>query len=478
VGFGVGTATYRAVVRTRTSVSLRATAEPRKRLHSRVRALARLLLWRQLAGSPRSADMENTRMSWSFDRTFSFGLVAALALAGCTGAPDSAVAARRAAADTLADDDDPLVGEADLPGDATPTDDGAAAASWHPNRCRSAPMPRGAHLRVDLSATWNKPPYAVPAVYASTGSSFGGYQDWDAGGLWPALAANTQILSGEFGGDSRGDLAKVGVGILRSGLRVIDIRMRYARDGWFEGATWLDRSGRSPDDTKDSIWIAGNFDGRGATDIAEVYRDGSQASLRVYVNRGGSFEPQVWATRIGQWSNSRWVAGYFNDDNITDLVQIRKDGNDNTLDVHLSTGWSFYPVNWASHDGGWMDSTEFLPADINGDGFTDVVAVWNDSGSSTSIAVYPSRGDHFDTHYQMADHKDRWINGTKWIAGDFDGDGLSDIAAVRNVGNANQLTVRRSDGTFLLPAGDPWSSNNGGWDDVNAWCSGRFTALD
>jgi hypothetical protein len=60
----------------------------------------------------------------------------------------------------------------------------------------------------------------------------------------------------------------------------------------------------------------------------------------------------------------------------------------------------------------------------------------------------------------------------KWIPGDFNGDGTSDIAAVWENNGVNVLTVRASDGASFGVA--HWSEDNGGWIPTTAWCAGTF----
>ncbi len=61
---------------------------------------------------------------------------------------------------------------------------------------------------------------------------------------------------------------------------------------------------------------------------------------------------------------------------------------------------------------------------------------------------------------------------SKWMPGDFNGDGRTDIAAAWNNNGNNMLTVRRSDGGRMTPA--HWATNMDVWIDTSAWCAGKF----
>jgi hypothetical protein len=74
-----------------------------------------------------------------------------------------------------------------------------------------------------------------------------------------------------------------------------------------------------------------------------------------------------------------------------------------------------------------------------------LAAPWNDGGLTT-IAVYPSDGSRFPGWAQWAIRDGGWGDEVKWTSGDFNGDGKSDIGAIWNNGGSNTLTVRLSNG--------------------------------
>jgi len=81
----------------------------------------------------------------------------------------------------------------------------------------------------------------------------------------------------------------------------------------------------------------------------------------VYLSDGARFPGWTqWSVRDGGWIDSpsaNWAAGDFNGDGKTDLVAIWNDGGQNTLTVSQSTGSSFTRSHWATNAGGWRDTT-------------------------------------------------------------------------------------------------------------------------
>ena len=65
-----------------------------------------------------------------------------------------------------------------------------------------------------------------------------------------------------------------------------------------------------------------------------------------------------------------------------------------------------------------------------------------------------------------------WADTIRWVAGDFNADGLSDIVAIWNDGGANTLTVRASTGSTF--SGAHWDIRDGGWMDSTKWVAGKF----
>jgi len=141
----------------------------------------------------------------------------------------------------------------------------------------------------------------------------------------------------------------------------------------------------------------------------------------------------------------RVASGDVNGDGIPDLLVV---GHDNTLNVRLGLGSDrFGPV--ASYP--LRNHANYLvSADLNHDGFADVVVAHDGSGQPVFVTAFLGSG--------TGDLHRSWELGTPYntsmgiCAGDFDGDGNEDVAVAVSDNRAAALVFEGSgDGTFRAP---------------------------
>jgi hypothetical protein len=179
--------------------------------------------------------------------------------------------------------------------------------------------------------------------------------------------------------------------------------------------------------------------------VAAPWNDGGQATFAVFSSDGSRFTGwNQWAIRDGGWGDEvRWVSGDFDGDGLSDIGAAWNNGGENVLTVRRSTGSSLVGEHWLEHAGGWIPTTAWMAGDFDGDSLDDIAGAWNNGGQA-SIAVFPSDGTSFPGWTQWADRDGGWGDEVKWVAGDFDGDGMTDIGAGWNNEGSLTLTVRRS----------------------------------
>ncbi|MDX2005584.1 MAG: M57 family metalloprotease [Meiothermus sp.] len=327
------------------------------------------------------------------------------------------------------------------------------------NACVSSPL----RPMASLAAAWNDGGLASFAVYPSTGSAFAYHQQrLVRNGGW---SDSVKWASGDFDGDGRSDIGAVWN---NSGNNTLTVRL--ARGSTFAQAHWLLNGGGWMAST---AWLPGDFDGDGRTDLAGIWNDGGLVSIAVYLSTGSGFRPPVqWSRRDGGWGDSvKWVPGDFDGDGRTDIAAAWNNNGRTTLTVRRSAGSSFTHTHWRVDANYWFSASSFLAGDFDGDGQADLAEVWNDLGLN-SINVYLSLKTSFAPRMAWATRDGGIPADVKWIPADFNGDGRTDIAAVWEYFGGNVLTVRASSGSRFSAA--HWSTNAGGWMASTAWCAGRF----
>ncbi|MER5485033.1 FG-GAP-like repeat-containing protein [Streptomyces sp. NPDC002812] len=184
---------------------------------------------------------------------------------------------------------------------------------------------------------------------------------------------------------------------------------------------------------------AGDFNGDGISDLMAIWNDGT---LHLYKGDGkGKVVDAVTVTQGGNtWGTvKQFTAGDFTGDGIADLMAVWNDG---TLHLYKGTGdGQLAPESKVNTGGNTWSTVKLLPGgDFNGDGIADLMAVWNNG----TLHYYPGDGTG-----QIGNEVPVLLGGSTWgtvlhmTAGDFNGDGISDLMAVWNDGS---LHLYKGDG--------------------------------
>ncbi|MEU3610172.1 trypsin-like serine protease, partial [Streptomyces sp. NPDC035033] len=256
------------------------------------------------------------------------------------------------------------------------------------------------------------------------------------------------------------------------------------------GARW----GQARENLPASQELSGDFDGDGKTDTAVLHKyaptstGAHHTAVWKFTSTGaGTYHPvRAWDNLAStpaswSWDLSKSVAGDFNGDGRTDIAVLYDlgaqtgGGYRTRLWTFTSNGTGFdAPVlKWDSGTTSWnWDLVKPVAGDFDGDGRSDIAVLYDlgaqtGGGYRTRLWTFTSNGAGFDAPVV------KWDSGTaswnwdlvKPVAGDFTGDGKADLAALYDLGQQADQSYRTRLWTF--------TSNGAGFDaPVLKWDSG------
>jgi Salmonella virulence plasmid 65kDa B protein/FG-GAP-like repeat len=236
-------------------------------------------------------------------------------------------------------------------------------------------------------------------------------------------------------------------------------------------------------------YLQGDFNGDGKQDLLHLVSD---SEVRVWLSNGdGTFDKRPayrpWPDYQISANNYRYEVGDFNGDGKTDIIHFV---NNRYAHVWLSNGDGTFTPQQAfpntgyvlgvdGDEGGVTSGYRYITGDFNGDGRTDLVHfVTNSRGSY--VHVWLSNGDGTfwirDPYGPAAvgTHPGYRVdsNNFNYKSGDFDGDGKTDLIHFYN-NNYAYVWLSNGDGTFRLPAAFPNTGYSVGANDYN-YITGDF----
>jgi hypothetical protein len=244
-----------------------------------------------------------------------------------------------------------------------------------------------------------------------------------------------------------------------------------ANDGGFHAATRVFDTGGSPSAPDDRFrQVRGDFDGDGRTDIAMLDQlSGERLALDLLVTDGTSYGArQVWSSgdEVLPISAARVLSGDFTADGKADIaLQLGVAGGGWRVLVFPGGALST-PVPWYQSDVGYAQA-RLVSGDFDGDGTTDLAELRDEGGCRVSVRTYRSTGTAF------ADGVLRWDSGpgaycadrSTPVTGDVDGDGRDDIVALYGTGSDTSMQVFTSAAGFVP---QPWWHRTGEFDAAKA----------
>jgi RHS repeat-associated protein len=324
---------------------------------------------------------------------------------------------------------------------------------------------------------------AVQMEYAPESKSFTSSKLWYQGS---AAYPNTdtywgwvedQYRFGDFDGDGKADVLHYDTWGYQGGQMGCNSVALSNGSGFNRAECWSKGGSFNGDyGWRQSIPVS-DFDGDGKTDFAYIIYGYYGPGLTNYVvglSKGFGYgvtgspnytgeagfgltqNTNTWLYSLGWLTRSGAVWAYFrtadfNADGKTDVVYL---GTNGALEVSLSTGSSFTTAApWATVGSASLSRYRF--ADFSGDGKDDVLFI--DVDGSYQVAV--STGSGFDTSSLPWGAMVNGGDSSRYIVGDYNGDGKADLLFIDSAGN---LYVALATGSQFLASPTPWKTMGNG----------------
>lgn len=318
----------------------------------------------------------------------------------------------------------------------------------------------GALSRVPVltNAAWNRTVHDAPS---------GSFSNW-------AAEPGVQTVSGQFNKDALTDVALVG----GSGRTTIPVAAANG-DGTFKVTNTANASFAALAQQSNAHAVAGDFNKDGLTDIALVGGTGWTSVPVALSNGDGSFKvvnPTLPVTDFGGWASVpgvRILPGDFDGNGATDIALVPPPNTSwwYTLPVAFSNGDGTFRVTNTQPGGNFTSvlaqtaRVQVVTGVFNNDNKTDIALVGGPGWPGIPVALSVGDGT-FNVVNPPTTQPDynNWANvpGARVIAGDFNGDGFTDIAELPPPNTTWWISIpiafSKHDGTFYVTTevGDQW----------------------
>ncbi|MEV7730451.1 RICIN domain-containing protein [Streptomyces sp. NPDC087917] len=219
------------------------------------------------------------------------------------------------------------------------------------------------------------------------------------------------------------------------------------------------------------VLTTGDFNRDGRTDVAAVTDDGN---LHTFAGRSdGTFEygRSLW-TSDGSWGGAtKIIGGDFNGDGMTDIAAVWSGGGLRMYAGRPDGGLADGKVMWADASTNWNAMLQLDRYRQTGSDRDGILAVWGTGGGKGSLYAYSAGADGVLNGQSRKMWPDTtWTNIQKISSGDFNGDGRDDVVAIASDGALRRYSGNTAGG--LDDAASMWPDTT--WNNTPVLLAGDF----
>ncbi|MGW1998358.1 FG-GAP-like repeat-containing protein [Embleya sp. NPDC001921] len=291
--------------------------------------------------------------------------------------------------------------------------------------------------------------------------------------------ARAKYAIGDYNGDGRDDVAAL-YGYPNGSTRVFTFTARP--DATFDEGVPSAYTAPGNWDWAKALIVSGDFNGDHRNDIAMTYDHGNETTgaYTWTTKPDGTFNDAFasWQSAPGNWGQGRgkYVTGDFDGDGRDDIAAMYGYANTDGGPVALFTlksrpdgGFDAPVKSWNVPAGNWeWNRVQLVAGDFDGDHRPDIGAMYDYGGGDTALFTFHTRPDGgFDNDIQKwRSGPGQWSNpDAKALAGDFDGNGRADIAAMHEWpdGSTTTRTLTTNTDNTVNPPAQGWRAPPGTW---------------
>jgi hypothetical protein len=189
-------------------------------------------------------------------------------------------------------------------------------------------------------------------------------------------------------------------------------------------------------------WLPVDVDGDGRTEVVQLWDNGGSLGMVLYVpNQAGTSYSVAWQNdNVGEGSGAvAFIPVDANGDGKTEIVQCWNNGGSlGMIEYAPIANGAGYHVAWQNDDmGEGQGAVAWIPVDVDGDGSTDIVQCWSNGGALGMIVYSPdANGPGYKVAWQN-DNMGEGAGAIGWHTADVNGDGRTEILQLWN--NNGQL---------------------------------------